>query len=346
MLVRDAREVARDWVAEEASGVPSFAGAMFRGSIVEMAEDATFTATSDVDLAEFHTGDEQPERRGKFLRDGLIFEVSARLLDQLPGPDEVLSTYRAAGGFRTSSVISDPTGRLGELSASVERDFAKRRWVEKRVEDARANCLGYVEKVGEDRPFHEQVTAWLFAAGITTHVILAAGLRNPTVRKRFFAAREVLSGFGHLDFYESLLGLQGSQKLSSHQVRGHLTTLTGVFDKTAALGPVAHRFSSDISELARPIAIDGSLELIEQGFHREAVFWIVATYARCLGILDLAGSAELAAKFLPGLMRLLHDLGIGSADDLKHRAEQVREELPNVMDVAVAIMDRHAGIRE
>ena len=55
MLVRDAREVARDWVAEEASGVPSFAGAMFRGSIVEMAEDATFTATSDVDLAEFHT---------------------------------------------------------------------------------------------------------------------------------------------------------------------------------------------------------------------------------------------------------------------------------------------------
>jgi hypothetical protein len=58
VLVRDAREVARDWVAEEASGVPSFAGAMFRGSIVEMAEDATFTAISDVDLAEFHTGDE------------------------------------------------------------------------------------------------------------------------------------------------------------------------------------------------------------------------------------------------------------------------------------------------
>jgi hypothetical protein len=60
----------------------------------------------------------------------------------------------------------------------------------------------------------------------------------------------------------------------------------------------------------------------------------------------LAGSAELTAKFLLGLTRLLHDLGMASADELKHSAEQVREELPNMMDMTVAIMDRHPGIRE
>ena len=35
-----------------------------------------------------------------------------------------------------------------------------------------------------------------------------------------------------------------------------------------------------ITPAARPIAIDGSRELIEAGAHREAVFWIVATFAR------------------------------------------------------------------
>jgi hypothetical protein len=250
-----------------------------------------------------------------------------------------------AGGFRASSVISDPTGRLNDLSASVERDFANRRWVERRVEVARANCLGYVDHVGNDQPFHEQVTAWLFAAGITTHVILAAAMRNPTVRKRYLAARDILSEFDYLDFHESLLALQGSRELTSEQVRGHLMTLAEVFDETAALGPLPHRFSSDISEIARPIAIDGLMELIDLGFHREAVFWVVATYARCLEILDVAGQTELAAQFRPGFVRLLSDLSIGSGNDLRHGAEQVWEALPRVMDVAAAITDGHPGIR-
>jgi hypothetical protein len=346
VLVRDAREVVRNWVIDEASGAAGFAGTMFRGSIIGMDDDALFPATSDVDIGLFHAGDEQSEWTGKFLHDGLIFEVSSRPIERLPDPDVLLANYHLAGGFRSGSVISDPTGRLSDLSTQVERDFANRQWVERRCEDARANCLGYIERVGSDVPFHERVTAWLFAAGVTTHVILAAGLRNPTVRKRYLAAWEVLAEFGFLDFHESLLELQGSRELSSDQVRGHLTTLAEVFDETAALGPVAHRFSSDISEIARPIAIGGSLELIEQGFHREAVFWIVATYSRCLGILDVAGQTEMSARFQPGFIGLLHDLGIGSDDDLRRRAEQVRVELPQVMDLAGAIMDGHPGIRE
>ena len=76
-------------------------------------------------------------------------------------------------------------------------------------------------------------------------MILAAGMRNPAVRKRYLAAREVLSEFELLDFYESLLELQGSRELSNQQAHTHLLTLTAVFDETVAVGTVAHRFSSE-----------------------------------------------------------------------------------------------------
>ena len=46
VLVRDVRNVAKRWVSEEASGVSNFGGAIFSGSIVEMADDAMFPATS------------------------------------------------------------------------------------------------------------------------------------------------------------------------------------------------------------------------------------------------------------------------------------------------------------
>ena len=37
------------------------------------------------------------------------------------------------------------------------------------------------------RPWPGQVLAWLFACGVTCHVLLVAGLRNPTVRTRYVA---------------------------------------------------------------------------------------------------------------------------------------------------------------
>ena len=44
-------------------------------------------------------------------------------------------------------------------------------------------------------------------------------------------------------------------------------------------------FSGDITPQARGVAIGGSQALIDRGDHRDAMFWIVATFARCHAIL-------------------------------------------------------------
>lgn len=346
MIVKDAKDVARRWVIEEASKVPGFDGAFFAGSTNWLADDAVLPATSDVDVTVALTNPNPPSSPGKFLYRDVLLEVSYIQSEWFPSPESILGHYHIAGAFRTPSVILDPSGRLSELQAAVSRDYAKRRWVLRRCEHARDNALRFLESLDVSQPFHDQVTAWLFGTGVTTHVLLVAGLKNPTVRRRYAAVRELLEEYGRPDFHEELLELLGCVRMSRSRAEHHLAALAGAFDAAKAVVRTPFFFASDISDVARPISIGGSRELIERGYHREAVFWIVATYSRCRKVLHYDAPAEMGDKLDPGYRQLLGDLGISSSADLWRRSERVEAFLPRLWEVTEAIMAANRGIED
>jgi hypothetical protein len=191
----------------------------------------------------------------------------------------------------------------------------------------------------------ERVLAWLFPTGVTTHVLLTAGLRNPTVRLRYLSARTLLDDYGRPGFQQELLALLGCAELSRERVEWHLTAMTAAFDTAAAVAATPFPFSSDITPAARPVAVDGSRDLVGRDHHREAVFWIAVTYARCLA--TLASDAPAAAPgHLPGFSALLGDLGIASPADLGRRAGKVRGFLPRLGRVAEAILAANPDARD
>lgn len=346
LLVREAKEVARRWVMEEAAGVPGFRGAFFAGSTNWLPDDAHLPATSDLDVTVVLADPDPPEKPGKFVYGDVLLEVSYLPDERLRSPEAVLGDYHLAGGFRTPSIIADPSGRLGELQAAVSRDYARRRWVQERCEHARDNVLRHLRSLDASGPFHDAVTAWLFGTGVTTHVLLVAGLKNPTVRRRYVAARELLAEYGGLDLYEELLGLLGCARLGRGRVEEHLASLTDAFDAAKAVADAPFFFVSDISDVARPVAIDGSRELIENGQHREAVFWMVATYSRCQKLFHHAAPAGSEDRFGDGFRMLLGDLGIASFADLRRRSERVERFLPAVWEAAQTIMAANPSVRD
>lgn len=345
MLVKRAKHAARQWVVDEASQTPGFYGAFFHGSINWLSDDDILPVNSDVDVMVVLTESNLPNKLGKFIYRDVLLEVSYLSRDQLQSPDMVLGQYHLAGSFRKPSIILDPSGQLTKLQAAVSKDYAKRQWVYRRCEHARDKVLnGY--RVSETDPFHDQVLAWLFPTGRTTHILLTAGLKNPTVRRRYLAAKKLLADYGFLDFYQTLLEMLGCDNMSRGRVEHHLAALTDVFDAAKAVIKTPFFFASDISDTARPIAIDGSRELIESGHHREAVFWIVATYSRCQKVLFHDASVAMYERFNHGYRHLLGDLGITSFTDLQPRCEQVKAMLPRVWEVAEAIIEANPEIEE
>ena len=339
MIVREAKEAARHWLMAEAAAISGAQGAFFHGSVNWLDDEAPFPATSDVDVMVV-LDDPGPQPRvkpGKFRYRGVLLDVSNLASDQLQTPEQILGRYDLAGSIHTASVMWDPCGRLCELQSAVAADYAKRRWVARRRNDAQARILRNLAALDASRPFPDEVTSWLFATGVETHVLLVASLRNPTVRTRYVAVRELLRDYGHLAFYETLLDQLGCAGMSRERVERHLDALTDAFDAAKTVIETPFFLAADISDLGRPVAVGGSRELIARGDHREAVFWIAATYSRCMQVFAHDAPA-LKERFAPGYRALLADLGIASPADLRERAEGVRAFLPRLGAKAEAIV--------
>ncbi len=344
MIVSQAKEHARRWVMEEGSKLPGFQGAFLTGSVTWLPGDAILPAASDVDIHAVLEGSEPPLKLGKFDYHNALLEVSFTTFEELGSAEQILGDHQRAGAFRAPNVISDPTGRLTELQAAVASEYANRDWVRKRCEHARSHVLRYVRYMDENPPFHDAVTVWAFATGILCNVLLTAGLKNPTVRKRYLAVRELLADYGLSDFYQTLLEPLGCADLTSDEVARHMPALADAFDAASAALTTPIFFASDISAGARHIAIDGSRELIERGDHREAVFWMLATYARCQHVLDTDAPAAAYEKHDAGLRDFLRGLGIASFAGLAGRVAQVEALLPRVSKVAEDIMAANTEI--
>ena len=345
MTISEARALAARWVAEHAAGTPGFAGALLGGSVAWSPAHAELPDTSDVDVMVVTDDPGAAPARSKRRHGGVLLEVTVLPWDQLRSPERVLASYHLAGLLRPGTVLADPSGRLAGLQAATATDYPRRAWVRRRCRDAEQRILAGLGSLDPSAPLPSQVLAWLFPTGVTTHVLLTAGLRNPTVRLRYEAARTLLADYGRPGFHQELLALLGCAELPREQVERHLTAMTAAFDAAAAVAATPFPFSSDITQAARPVAVDGSRDLIDRGHHREAVFWIAATYARCLAILA-SDAPAVAPGHTPAFEELLGDLGVASPADLVRRAGEVRGFLPRLGRVAETILAANPDARD
>ncbi len=346
MTLKQAREAARRWIIDEASRFPGFRGAYTAGSSNWLPDDAEFTSASDLDIMVVLADGRQAGRRRKFIYRDALLEVSHLAHSQLQSLDQVLSDYHLAPSLSTTKVLVDPLGHLTPLVAAVSRGYGKRTWVRRRCANARDKVLGHLRSISEQAFLHDQVTACLFAAGITTHILLVAGLENPTVRTRYVTVRRLLAGYGHAEFHETLLDLLGSARLTQERVSQHLGTLAEIFDTAKRVIKTPFPFASDISDCARPIVIDGSADLISRSLHREAMFWIAVTHSRCQKVLTEDEPEALTQSFRESYRQMLNDLGIASSAEIRRGCEEIDRSLPEVSNLADRIIAANPKVED
>jgi hypothetical protein len=344
MKVGTARAIAAEWVMLHLSRDSWFRGAYFSGSTIILNENEDLSAVSDMDVVVVTAHDEPPLKLGKFLYEDVLIEITYLSWSQLQSAADVLTDYHLAGSFRVDTIITDPTGHLKKLQEYVSGHFSDEVWVRRRCENARQRIEHGLKSINPSDPWHDQVTSWLFPTSVTTHVILVAALKNPTVRLRYLKAQVVLKEYGQDEVYSELLDLLGTADLSAERVEYHLQALSQTFNAAAAVAKTPFFFSSDITESARSISIDGSRELIRSGFHREAVFWIVATFARCHKILAADASEDFQQAHLPAFNAVVADLGISSSDDLIKRAENGLHFLPRLWGTTETIIFKNPNV--
>ncbi|WP_078379834.1 hypothetical protein [Sutcliffiella halmapala] len=84
--------------------------------------------------------------------------------------------------------------------------------------------------------------------------------------------------------------------------------------------------------------------MIRSGDHREAIFWIVATFARCHTILSADAPIELQQGLYPAFEEIVSDLGINSSEDIPRRATDALKFLPRLWETTEAILLKNSRI--
>jgi hypothetical protein len=311
-----------------------------------MPGNAPFPATSDVDILIVRAAGAPDAAKGKLRYRGVLLDVAHTTLEQLGPVDRVLGDYHVAPAFRSAEgILADPQGELGRLQQAIGEEFTRAAWVRARCGHAQSHSLRYARSLDATAPFHSQVMSWIFATGVTTHVLLSAGMRNPTVRRRYVDVGGMLAEYGRDAMYEELLSMLGCADMTAARAMQHLEALALAFDAATAALKTPVVFAGDISAVARVIAIDGSRDLIERGLHREAVFWLVVTVARSIHILANDAAPEVHARHDGDMRALLADLSIVSSDDIQRRCDAIKSFMPRLGELAEEIVEANPDVR-
>jgi hypothetical protein len=339
----EAQQLAKRWIKEHRETIPGYRGAYLAGSLCWLDDEDLVSTFSDIDIHLIVDDAELRAKPGKFEYRGALLEVSIEPRSLIDDPESTLGTSAVAASIARHKILDDPECLLRPAFDWIAAEYPREHRAIERMDAIQASIARRVTSIDDSAPFHDQAM-WVFPAGVTTHLLLTAGLGNPTVRRRFVETRRLLEAYGEPEVLDRLLHFVGSDAVTPEMARHHFQNLVPVYDATAALGDTGSRWVSDVSADARRISIGGTRELLDQGYHRETMWWIVATFTRCLNVIATTENDALFRQADAAFRSLMDDLGLTSVDELRARADEIVAALPAIREVADRILARNPGV--
>ena len=330
-------ELLHEWVELDARHRPGFAGAYLWGGITALPPDAPFALYRDVDIVvvQREAGDDSEE---EVLFHGLMLEVITHSLDAHRDAEAVLANPSMAPNIAATQILADPTGMLAPLQARVRAEYAEPRWIRARCEREKADALEHLSAMRTaSTPYDRVNSVWLVLYALSG-LLAVALLRRPTTRRTLSLLGELLLEQGRPDLQEAALTLWGSAAMDRAEVEAILARTAAAFDRAVEVYRTPFPFGFTLRPFLRPYYVEAAQEMIEQGQHREAMFWIMATAGE--SYIALANDAPEAEKpvYADELRALHRALGYTTPEAYARKVEQAERLIRDVFGVADGVI--------
>jgi hypothetical protein len=339
--VEEVVAIIREWVDLHARHQPDFAGAYLWGGITALPSDAPFHLYRDVDVVVVVTKGAQDDNLEVLYR-GVMLEVISKNLEDHQDAEAVLADPSAGPNLATTQILADPTGILVPLHQAVAADYHRRRWIRARCEAEKASAAQQLAAMRQvSNPINSQEPfwpVWLLLSALSG-LLAVAQLRRPTTRRTLTLLRELLEAHGRPDLHEAALTLMGCAHMSRADVQALLDQTVLAFERAVEVYQTPISFGFTMRAHLRPYVAEATQEMIDEGNHREAMFWISCLDTPYLVLQNDAPDAEkpvVAAQ----LQAILAALGYTSAEAWAERvvaAEQLTQEISAIADALVAL---------
>ena len=338
LAVSEVVAIVREWVDLHARHQPDFAGAYLWGGITALPADAPFHLYRDVDVVVVVTTGAQDDEGEVFYR-GVMIEVISKNLADHQSAEAVLANPSAGPNLATTQILADPTGILLPLHQAVAADYRQRRWIQARCAAERASAEEGLANMRRAVTPAERLDSARALLGALSGLLAVAQLGRPTTRRTLALLRELLEAHGRADLHAAALTLMGSASMSPADVQALLDQTISAFDRAAEVNQTPIPYGFAIRPHLRPYYVEATLELIDEGNHREAVYWISCLDTAYFVLQHDAPEAE-QPMFAAQLHAFYDALGYTSAELWAERvvaAERLATEIYQIADALAAL---------
>jgi hypothetical protein len=158
--------------------------------------------------------------------------------------------------------------------------------------------------------------------------------------------RELLEPVARSGLCEKALHVLRSAQMTRPPVKGYLQEAMRAFDRAAEVYQTPAPYGFKLHPHVRPYFAEGTQELIREGYHREAAFWIWVCHWLSNVALQNDATEEEKPQFQAGFDRLLSGLGLSTPQDWACRVEQARALADEVFQAADDIVAQNPEIVE
>lgn len=334
--------IVREWVDLHASHLPDFAGAYLWGGITALPPDAPFPLYRDVDVHIVVTSGADDKTR-EILYRGLMLEVDTAKLEAHQNAEAVLADPSHGPNMATAQILADPTGLLTQLQQAVAADYGRRRWIRARSEAEKVSVEQQIAAMRQvSDPTDGQAPLWPVwgLLNALSGLLAVAQLKRPTTRRTLSLLGDLLDDQGRSDLHEVALTVWGSAHMTRADVQAMLAQSVVAFDRAVEVFQTPTPFGFTIRAHLRPYLIEATQEMIDEGNHREATFWIMTLVTECYLVLQNDAPDREKLVFAAQLHAMLAALGYASAEAWAERvaaAERLTRAIYPITDALVAL---------
>ena len=360
MDARQAGQAARSWVeAEIAAGRwPGLRAAHLVGGITSMPPTEPFPAAKDVDL-HLIFAEGSPALAGEGPLSGILeasfggiaIEAGLKSVADYRSPEVVLANPEIAHHLTGDVVLYDPDGLLRDLQPPVRRGYPRRRWVRARLDHEQRGQAGALEMLRLARASwgaSAEVNLLGYSTTFATAALQVAALDPPRMGSRsLLRLGESLAAHDRGDLYEEILAVLGVATADRATAERLLAEAIEAFDlattiqrPTEAFGPFQHKLHRHL----RPYFVDSCRSLLAEGFHREALGWVLPYHLATADVILTDGPAAARPVFAARQTALLRVLGLDTAEARASAAARATRTYDRIFVLAEEIIAAHPGV--
>lgn len=339
MRVGEIGDIVQEWVDVHGRHIAGFCGAYLFGSIATMPPDASFATYRDVDLiVVLETGTKSTDENLEVAFKGLMLEVGFIGMEEHHDVEAVLARPDRAGTLAHTRILADPLGVLVPLQRAVAASYTERQWVVARCEVEKQMVRSSLEQMAQPPAPLLRLLSLVGVMFGLSGLLAVTDLHVPTSRRALILMKRSLDGMRRSDLYTEVLGLCGVDDLDVEQVEGFHRAMLTAFDRAVEVKQTFVPYSFKVAGHTRPYADEAIDEMIREGYHREAAFYLALPYGGVNAIIQNDGADDEKAAVQGGFDALLDALDLLHPHDWTDRVQRAHALATEIFRLADAVV--------